>query len=191
LYNFDLEKSAAFFKKAFGGQVWANGFTVNLTYNTGNTVRQTIAELLKASIEKINPKFKVNVNGIAFSELLKLADDSRLAVTIGGWLADYPDPDNFIRTFYHSQDGAFKGRLNYKDAQMDKLIDQANATLDNTKRAALYKLVGRRAYDQAPFIVYPIGVGFLVHRDNLKGVAENYNGQVSGALGVYWKSLSK
>ena len=191
MYTYNPEQATAFFKRAFGGQVWENGFVVNLTYNTGNVTRQAIAEILKANIERLNPKFKVNVNAIAFSELLKLADASKLAVTIGSWLADYPDPDNFIRTFYHSQDGAFKGRLNYKDDQMDKLIDQANSTLDNAKRAALYKLAGRRAYDQAPFIIYPIGTGFITYRDNVKGVEENYNGQVSGSFGTYWKNLSK
>jgi peptide/nickel transport system substrate-binding protein len=191
MYSYDSEKATAAFKKAFGGQLWTNGFTMGLTYNTGNVTRQTIAEILKANIEKLNPKFKVNVNAIAFSELLKLADASKLAVTIGGWLADYPDPDNFIRTFYHSEDGAFKGRLNYKDDTMDKLIDQANSTLDIAKRTALYKLAGRRAYDQAPFIVLPVGTGFLTYRDNVKGVEENYNGQVSGDFGTYWKNLSK
>ncbi len=191
MYSYNPEQATAAFKKAFGGQVWTNGFTVNITYNTGNSGRQAIAEIVKANIEKLNPKFKVNVNAIAFSELLKAADASKLTMTIGGWLADYPDPDNFIRTFYHSQDGAFKGRLNYKDDQMDKLIDQANSTSDNAKRAALYKLAGRRAYDQAPFIITPVAVGFLTYRDNVKGIEENYNGGVSGALGTYWKNVSK
>ncbi len=191
VYTYNPEKATAAFKKAFGGQLWEQGFVINVTYNTGNVTRQAIAELLKANIERLNPKFKVNVNAIAFSELLKLADASKLAITIGGWLADYPDSDNFIRTFYHSQDGAFKGRLNYKDDQMDKIIDQANSTLDNAKRAALYKLVGRRAYDQAPFILTPIATGFLTYRDNVKGVEENYNANVSGAFGTYWKNIFK
>ena len=190
-YGLNPEKATALFKKAFGGQVWENGFVVNITYNTGNITRQTVAEILKSNIEKLNPKFKVNINAIAFSELLKAADASKLTVSIGSWLADYPDTDNFIRTFYHSQDGAFKGRLNYKDDQMDKLIDQANSTLDAAKRTALYKLAGRRAYDQAPFIITPVAVGFLTYRDNVKGIEENYNGGVSGALGTYWKNISK
>jgi peptide/nickel transport system substrate-binding protein len=74
---------------------------------------------------------------------------------------------------------------------MDKIIDQANSTLDNAKRAALYKLAGRRAYDQAPIILIPIATGFLTYRDNVKGVEENYNGQVSGNFGTYWKNISK
>lgn len=191
VYSFNKEQATAFFKRAFGGQVWNNGFVVNLTYNTGNTARQTAAEILKANIESLNPKFKVNVNAIAFSELLKLADASKLAVTIGSWLADYPDTDNFLRTFYHSQDGAFKGRLNFKDNTIDTLIDQAYATNDPNARATIYRQVGRRAYELAPLILTPVATGFLTYRESVKGVEENYNGQVSGSFGTYWKNLSK
>jgi peptide/nickel transport system substrate-binding protein len=191
VYSFNKEQATAFFKRAFGGQVWNNGFVVNVTYNTGNVARQTIAEILKANIESLNPKFKVNVNAIAFSELLKLADASKLSVSIGSWLADYPDTDNFLRTFYHSTDGAFKGRLNFKDNTMDTLIDQAYATNDSAARATIYRQIGRRAYELAPIILTPVGTGFLTYRDNVKGVEENYNGQVSGSFGTYWKNLSK
>jgi peptide/nickel transport system substrate-binding protein len=191
VYSFDKEKATAAFKRAFGGQVWANGFVVNITYNTGNVARQTIAEILKANLESLNPKFKVNINAIAFSELLKLADASKLSVSIGSWLADYPDTDNFLRTFYHSEDGAFKGRLNFKDATIDTLIDQAYATNDANARATIYRQVGRRAYELAPIILTPVATGFLTYRDSVKGVEENYNAQVSGSFGTYWKNLSK
>ncbi len=190
-YSLDKEKATSFFKKAFGGQAWANGFIVNITYNTGNVARQTVAEILKANIESLNPKFKVNVNAIAFSELLKLADASKLSVSIGSWLADYPDTDNFLRTFYHSEDGAFKGRINFKDATIDTLIDQAYSTNDPAARATIYKQVGRRAYELAPIILTPVGTAFITYRDNIKGIEENYNGQVSGNFGTYWKNLSK
>ena len=190
-YSFNKERATAFFKRAFGGQAWSNGFVVNITYNTGNIGRQTVAEILKANIEALNPKFKVNVNAIAFSELLKLADASKLAVTIGSWLADYPDTDNFLRTFYHSEDGAFKGRVNFKDATIDTLIDQAYATNEASSRATIYRQVGRRAYELAPIILTPVATGFLTYRDNVKGVEENYNGQVSGVWGTFWKNLSK
>ena len=190
VYSFNAERATAAFKKAFGGQVWQNGFTINLTYNTGSTPRQTIAEILKANIEALNPKFKVNINAIAFSTLLKLADTSKLAVSIGSWLADYPDTDNFLRTFYAS-DGYFKGRLNFKDATIDTLIDQAYATNEASSRATIYKQVGRRAYELAPVILVPSSTNFLTYRDNVKGVEENYNGQISGNFGTFWKNLSK
>jgi peptide/nickel transport system substrate-binding protein len=190
-YSLDAEKATAFFKRAFGGQVWNNGFEVNFYYNTGNLVRQRIGEIIKTNVEKLNPKFKVNNVGIAFSELLSKADQSRLTMVAGGWVADYPDTDNFIRAFYHSTDGAFKGRLNYVDPQMDKLIDQAKSTATTAARITLYKSIGRRAYDQMPGILVPAAIGFLTYRDNVKGIAENWSPLASGSFGTTWKNLSK
>ena len=191
VYSYDPEKSATFMKRAFGGQVWTNGFTVNIYFNTGNIRRQTIAELFKANIEKLNAKFRVNVVGIAFSELLSKADQGKLSSNVGSWAADYPDSDNFLRAFYHSEDGAFKGRLSYIDPAMNKLLDQAKGTDTVAARVTLYKAIGRRAYDQVPAVLMPAQVGFLTYRDNIKGLAETWSPLGSGSFGTTWKNLSK
>jgi peptide/nickel transport system substrate-binding protein len=190
-YTYNPERATSAFKRAFGGQVWNNGFVVNIYYNTGNTRRQTIAELFKANIEKLNAKFKVNVVGIAFSELLAKADEGKLSSLVGSWAADYPDTDNFLRAFYHSEDGAFKGRLSYKDPEMNKLIDQAKSTPTVPARVTLYKAIGRRAFEQVPGVLMPAAVGFLTYRDNIKGLEENYSPLASGSFATLWKNLSK
>ncbi len=190
-YSYDAEKATTFFKRAFGGQVWANGFVAKFYFNTGNTVRQTIGEIIKTNVEKLNPKFKIDVVGVAFSEILSKADQSLLTMVAGGWVADYPDTDNFLRAFYHSEDGAFKGRLNYVDPQMNKLLDQAKATPTTAARVTLYKAIGRRAYEQMPGILVPGAIGFLTYRDNVKGIDSNWSPLASGSFGTVWKNLSK
>jgi peptide/nickel transport system substrate-binding protein len=191
VYSYNAEKSIAAFKKAFGGQVWSNGFEVNIYFNTGNTRRQTIAEIFKTNVEKLNPKFKVKVVGIAFPELLSKADEGKLSSNVGSWAADYPDSDNFLRAFYHSEGGAFKGRLSYVDPTMDKLLDQAKGTDTVAARVTLYKAIGRRAYEQVPAVLMPAQVGFLAYRDNLKGLEANWSPLASGSFSTLWKNLSK
>jgi peptide/nickel transport system substrate-binding protein len=191
LYNYNPEKATKLLKAAWGGQLWANGFEIDMNYRANSITSQKALEILKANLEKLNPKFKLNLTAKPWSELLKDADTSKLPMVLGGWLPDYPDSDNILRTFYHSTDSAFKGRLNFNDKQIDQLINQAYSTTDNAKRAALYRLVGRRAYDLQPFINLPQAVGYMTIRDNIKGVEENYNQMISGSFGVYWKDLSK
>ncbi len=191
VYSYNAEKAITAFKRAFAGQVWSNGFEVNIYFNTGNIRRQTIAEIFKSNVEKLNPKFKVKVVGIAFSELLGKADEGKLSSLVGSWAADYPDSDNFLRAFYHSEGGAFKGRLSYVDPAMDKLIDQAKGTDTVAARVTLYKAIGRRAYEQVPAVLMPAAVGFLTYRDNLKGLEANWSPLASGSFGTLWKNLSK
>ena len=112
VYTFDLEKAKEYFKKAWGGQVWEKGFYIEVLYNTGNVLRKTAAEMLKENIESINPKFKVHVRAVEWPIYLKAMVKKQLPVFIIGWLADYPDPHNFVHPYMHSK-GTFAAWQGY------------------------------------------------------------------------------
>ncbi|MBB6015408.1 ABC transporter substrate-binding protein [Deinococcus radiopugnans] len=191
-YAFDPKKAEQYFKRAFGGQLWKNGFTFTAHYRAGAVAQQTLMELLKQAVESINPRFKVNVEGKQWSEMLRDSKDGREAMILIAWVPDYADPDNFINTFYSSQ-GFYSPRLNFKDATIDAWVRQARSTTDSAKRDRLYSLIGNRAFEQAPFLLMPAGIGFTVVRDNLRGVsAEQFNPMLSFSYtGTYWRELSK
>ncbi len=186
IYEFDPDKAEAYFKKAFGGKLWDEGFEITITYNQGNTFRQTIAEMLKANVEAINPKFKVNVRGLQWPDYLRSARNKLLPIWPLGWIADYADPDNFIHPFYHSK-GALAKRQNLKIPELDRLIEEARATVDPAKRAEIYKKIGRLAHDLAVNVPLPSQSPFIVTRENLKGVY--YNPMRSGTF--LWKDIYK
>jgi peptide/nickel transport system substrate-binding protein len=95
-------------------------------------------------------------------------------------------------TFY-SSNGYYNPRLNWKDTQIDKWLEQARSTVNNTERNRLYSLVGKKAFEQAPYILMPAGISYIFMRDNLVGVsASNYNPMISFSnTGTFWKELSK
>jgi oligopeptide transport system substrate-binding protein len=55
----------------------------------------------------------------------------------GGWCADYPDPQNWLSVYWRS-DTTFASRPGYKNEEFDRLVNEADATLDPVKRAELY-----------------------------------------------------
>jgi peptide/nickel transport system substrate-binding protein len=187
-YAYNPELAKAFFQKAYGGQVWQNGFVLVARYRANSVTSQTALEILKANVEKVNPKFKVDLQPQPWPELLADAKKGATAMILITWVPDYADPDNFLYTFYHSQ-GFYAPRSAIHDSTLDKYLEQARVTTDTAKRNALYSLVGQRAYDQAYFINVPAGIDFVAYRDNLKGVEDQYNIMLSG--GFYWKDLSK
>ncbi len=187
--SFNLEKSKALFKKAWGGKLWDAGFTLVIKYNQGNTTRKRVAELLKQNVEAINPKFHVDVQVIPFAQFTQDQQASKLAMSVGGWAPDYPDADDYIPIFYGSArvGGYYAPATNFENKTIDSAIQQARQTTNPAKRESLYKLIGRIAADQVPVIVLPTGINFLTVRDDLKGYY--YNNAVSG---IYlWKDLSK
>ncbi|MBF0321214.1 MAG: ABC transporter substrate-binding protein [Nitrospirae bacterium] len=72
-----------------------------------------------------------------------------------GWLADYPDGENFLYPLYHSSNfGAGGNRTRYKNAEVDKLIETARVTTNGTEREALYKMTEEQILKDAPAVYF-------------------------------------
>ena len=136
-YAYDLKKAEEYFKKAWGGKVWANGFEFDMLFNTGNEVREQTLKMLAESVMSLNPKFKINVRGVEWATYVNLQRQKMLPVFYIGWGADYPDPHNFVQPYMHST-GLFAGRTGYNNPEVDKLIEDGVLEVDPAKRKAIY-----------------------------------------------------
>jgi peptide/nickel transport system substrate-binding protein len=110
--QYDIDKAVEHFKKAWGGKVWSQGITVKLVYNTGNIARQTIATMISDVIARINHDYSksliVTPDGEPWGIYLGAMHSHALSCFTVGWIADYPDPDDWASPFMASY-GAFSG----------------------------------------------------------------------------------
>lgn len=188
-YTYDLKKAEAAFKKAFGGEVWKNGFTLYAAYRANTPTSQVALEVMKKGIESINPKFKMNITPMQWSDLLKERNAGKLPMLYVAWLPDYADPDNFVNTFYGSG-GLYASTSNIKDAQIDKWNEQARTSTNTAERNRLYSLIGNRAYDQALYVLMPAPTSWMFMSDRLTGeglTKATYNPMTD----LEWRNLSK
>lgn len=190
-YAFNPAKAKEYFQKAYGGQLWRNGFVLNAHYRANRPLAQVTMEMLKKSIESLNPRFKVNLQPKIWSDLLADAKQGKESMALFGWAPDYADPDNFMYTFYAS-DGYYAQTTGYKDGRMDVWLKQAREADDTAERNRLYALIGDRAYDTAAYILMPASSNYLFFRSTVAGIsAETFNSMRSTVGGVLWKDLSK
>lgn len=190
-YPYNRTKAIEAFKKAFGGQLWNTGFVLNVNYRAGSTSGQTTMELLKASIEALNPKFRINIQPQPWSDLLAASKSGKASMLTLSWISDYADPDNVLYALFSSQ-GFYAPRTGFKDAQVDAWLEQARTLTDPQQRAALYRKVGARTHDLAPYILIPEEPGFLISCKALKGInLASYSPLLSGLTGTYWRQMSK
>jgi oligopeptide transport system substrate-binding protein len=77
--------------------------------------------------------------------------DSQLQ--FGGWVADYPDPDDFLRqsTFYQ----LLRNR-GWRHPRLEKLLEEAARTTDRAQRLAMYREVDRIFVNEEAVVV-PFG----------------------------------
>ena len=186
-YEYDPEKAAEFFKKAWNGTVWEKGFTVTAFYNAGNDQRRIALELLAESLQKINPKFKLRIQALDWPVYLKKMDNFELPIyAIGDWI-NYLDPHIAVEQQLASYSLFQVLGGGYKNPEVDKLIKQAMTELDPEKRENMYKqiqLIALREDVPMIYLVYPSN--FVVMRSWVHGY---YYNPFYG--GIWYYALSK
>jgi oligopeptide transport system substrate-binding protein len=93
---------------------------------------------------------------------------------VGGWIADYPDPQNFLDILFHT--GAEYNTGNYSNAQVDTLLDQAGIEQNETTRFSLYQQAEQKIIDEAACLPLSFGKTFLL----VKPYVKNYTLDVQG-----------
>lgn len=182
----DLEAAEEYFRQAFDGQVWEQGFEFTAIYNAGNSTRQAALEIMADNLSFINPKFVMNVRSLPWADFLTRTGQRKVPMFALGWGADYADPKNFINTFY-SNDGFYASRTGIHIEPIQELIEEAAAITDPAERAFLYREIANLHYEYAPLIPVPQQTPFLVVNEDLEGVY--YNPMLSSVF--LFKDVSK
>ena len=164
----DLERARA----AIQASNYSAGFTVDVYYNSGNTVRQGGAELLKRNIESLGSQYKVNVVPVPFNVLLDKSQKSELPLFFLGWSPDYIATDDYIEPFLHSR-GTYGvstslGEADFS-AEMDRMINDALLTLDPEEQAEKFAAINRFAVEKHTFLFLDQRTQTHVERQYVQG----------------------
>lgn len=133
--------------------LWDTGFRMTMAYNTGNTARQTIAQILQTSLSTVNEKFVVEVTGLPWAAFLNTYKAKKLPIFTSGWQMDLFDTHNWVQPY---TTGAYGGRQNMPadlKKQFSDIYNKAVVETDNTKRAEIYKQFNQLFYDQVPTLL--------------------------------------
>ena len=106
-----------------------------------------------------------------FSYFLKEEADEMF---VTGWIADYPDPQNFLDVLFHT--GAAYNTGNYSNPNVDALLDQAAIEPNETTRFTLYQRAEQMLVDEAACLPLWFGKTYLL----VKPYVKNYKLDVQG-----------
>jgi peptide/nickel transport system substrate-binding protein len=134
--------------------LWDTGFRFTAAYNTGNTNRQTAAQILQTELSAVNDKFIVEVTGLPWPTFLRNQRASNLPVFFTGWVEDIHDPHNWIVPY---TTGTYGGRQRLPEeikAKFGEIADRGVVETDPAKRAEIYKEFNQLFYDTASVIPF-------------------------------------
>jgi peptide/nickel transport system substrate-binding protein len=152
---------------------------LSISSTSGNTLRENVEQLMQAGWKNVGVELEIK--------------NATAAVLVGEWsenglvqrgnfdIAYYGftpgvDPSGTISPRFHSSKIPHEGNqgegdngMRYKDPQVDQWIDDADRTLDQTRRKELYVNVMRKVAEDVPVI-------YLYNRANVEAVSQRVQG---------------
>ncbi len=158
-------------KKLLTEAGYADGFTVELVTTNNESfgsaiVEATIPFLAKVGIT-VKPKLVENAVG---QDILFQKGDYDAAI----WsLASGPDPLAAMKRF-HSQTSRPAGNIfDYKNPELDRLVDAAGNAKDKAEQIALLKKADALLFEDAPVWFFNYNKAVIAHQPWLKGIQKN------------------
>jgi len=103
-----------------------------------------------------------------FGAFLDALSTNTLPMFSSGWIADYPDPENFLDVLFRTDSG--ENHFAYSNPEVDSLLDRAAVEADETTRQALYREAERRILADAPLIPLYHDVEYMLVKPYVRGL---------------------
>lgn len=192
IYEMNLDKCAEEFKastwkSADGQSLWDIGFRLTMVYNTGNTVRQTLGQILQQNISSVNDKFVVEVTGVPWPAFLRAQRAKHLPVFFTGWIMDMYETHNWVGPYTGVPYGVRQNLPQELRDQFRAIYSRAVVQFEPEKRAEIYKEFNQLFYETSSGMIL-----FQVNgRRYLPRYVDGYYYNPVNSSDINWYAISK
>jgi len=142
--------------------------TIDLYYNDFAEypeIALQVANFLKDVSLKVKPKV------LEWATFLDTMQSGNFVFGRSGWVADFPDPDNFLWQLLSSENlGPLGNWARFKNKQFDELVRKARTEFNVEKRRLLYWEAEKIALDEAPWLFLFTQTNNVLIKPYVKGV---------------------
>lgn len=128
-------------------------FSFTLLADKGDPIREQIYLVAGDQWKKLGMDIKVQYT--EWNTILQLYREGKYDARVGWWVIK-PDPDLF--DYFHTKGGL--NQIRYSNAEVDKLLEEGQRTVDMAARAKIYSKLQEILIDDQPsiFLYYPVEV---------------------------------
>ena len=147
-YDYDPDKAKNLLNQAGFGSSGAKLSLTVLSASRSNAAQQEMA-LIAEDLAAVGVELQIRYESDWPTFEAALSDDN-LQLYRYAWIADIPDPDNFLNILFGSKSGY--NFMRYSDPRVDSLLSQALVETDVLTRVELYREAERIVLADAPLI---------------------------------------
>lgn len=122
---------------------------IDLWYNTDQG-HARICTQIKNDLKTIG--VRVRLRNYDWGTYLEACKDGEPVLMRSAWIADVPDPENYLHVLLHSEKIGIDNYARYSSPKFDKLVEKARFTAEPEERIALYQQAEQMAVDDAAWI---------------------------------------
>ena len=151
-YQYDPVKASQLLKES---KYWADlekGNAPTIILTTAGSFGSSVGLDLEVILEmwRQNLGIEVEVLQTEFATYLQDLNKRRFEMFQIGWIADYPDPENFLDILFHSE--STNNHTAYSNSEVDRLLEQARVEPREDVRYELYNRAEELIIKDAPWI---------------------------------------
>jgi peptide/nickel transport system substrate-binding protein len=136
----------------------------------GDSSADEYAEIKRALDE--SGLFQVQLKSTEWDQYSEAYAEDRYPIFQLGWFPDFPDPDNYLSPFYHTEN--FMNN-HYSNKQVDKLLADQKASTEQADREEIFQQIQEIAAEEVPIIPLWQGKQVAAVRDGITGVADTFD----------------
>ena len=166
-YDFDRERARQLLEESKYGDDVENLPPITLTTpGSFGAVISLDMEVVLQMWEK-NLGVKVEIQQTEFATFLRDLNKRRFQMFDIGWIADYPDPENFLDILFHSD--STNNHTNYSNLEVDRLLERARTETNETARFEIYHQAEQQILNDAPWVpLWYSGERYILLKPNIK-----------------------
>jgi peptide/nickel transport system substrate-binding protein/oligopeptide transport system substrate-binding protein len=146
---------------------FGDGFTMEI-WQRESPEGNRLVEAVQGYLREIG--VEVRIVKREWSAFKEAVNQGRVDAYFLDWYADYPDAENFLYPLFHSANAGGGGnRAFIADDRIDRLIEEAQETMDESACFDLYARIDSLVYDRAPWIYLYFPTSFVVVSSRVEG----------------------
>lgn len=160
--SYDPEKAKQLVKEAeriYGGKLP----TLKLATGGTDTLARQICQFYQRNFKDVGLDVEVDyMDWPTFQDKVKTKSAQMFTL---GWIADYPDTENFLQLFYSKNASPGTNNFNYSNPEFDKIYEQVAVMPDSPERTELYRKAELIVVEDCPAAFINHRVAYILHHD--------------------------
>lgn len=146
-------------ERVYGGKLP----TLKLSTGGTDTLSRQMCQFYQRSFKEVGLDVEVDyMDWPTFLEKVKTKSVQMFAL---GWIADYPDTENFLQLFYSRNASPGTNNFNYSNPEFDRIYEQVAVMPDCPERTVLYRKAELIVIEDCPAAFINHRVAYVLHHD--------------------------